>query len=298
MKIVITGSLGNISKPLTQELVRKGHLVTVISSNTERQKDIEAIGAKPAIGSLENPEFLAATFAGADAIYCMVPPNNYFDHNLNLLEYYRRLGKNYALTIKQAGVKHVVNLSSIGAHMEKGNGILLGAHDVESILNELPLTISITHIRPTSFYYNLYAYANTIKELGYIAANYGDEDIIPWVSPQDIANAVTEELLGVPSGRKARYVCSEELTCNQTAQILGEAVGKPKLKWLTITNEQMENGLVAAGMNPRIASGLVEMYAGLHSGLLLEDYFQNQPTFGNVKMTDFVKEFAAVYHQS
>ncbi len=36
MNIVLTGSLGNISKPLAQELVQKGHSVTVISSKAER----------------------------------------------------------------------------------------------------------------------------------------------------------------------------------------------------------------------------------------------------------------------
>jgi len=35
---VVEGSLGHISKLLTQELVQKSHQVTVISSNTERQK--------------------------------------------------------------------------------------------------------------------------------------------------------------------------------------------------------------------------------------------------------------------
>ena len=52
MKIIITGSLGHISKPLAQELVQKGHAVTVISSNPDKQKDIEAIGAIAAIGSV------------------------------------------------------------------------------------------------------------------------------------------------------------------------------------------------------------------------------------------------------
>jgi uncharacterized protein YbjT (DUF2867 family) len=85
----------------------------------------------------------------------MVPPNNYFDLNLDLLAYYRRLGNNYARAIEQSGVKRVVNLSSIGAHLEKGSGILLGAHDVEQILNKLSLDVAITHLRPTSFYYNL-----------------------------------------------------------------------------------------------------------------------------------------------
>jgi len=118
MKILVTGSLGNISKPLTEELVQKGHTVIVISSNPERKKDIEALGATAAIGSLEDVDFLVSTFTGADAVYCMVPPNNYFDHNLDLLAYYRRLGTNYAQAIKQSGVKRVVNLSTIGGHLE------------------------------------------------------------------------------------------------------------------------------------------------------------------------------------
>jgi nucleoside-diphosphate-sugar epimerase len=45
MNIIITGSLGNISKPLTKELVQKGHQVTIISSKPERQKDIETLEA-------------------------------------------------------------------------------------------------------------------------------------------------------------------------------------------------------------------------------------------------------------
>ena len=41
MKIIVTGSLGHISRPLAEELLEKGHHVTVVSSNSERQKDIE-----------------------------------------------------------------------------------------------------------------------------------------------------------------------------------------------------------------------------------------------------------------
>ena len=292
MKVTVTGSLGNISKPLTQALVQKGHVVTVISSKAEKQKDIETLGAAAAIGSLEDLKFLTATFSGADAVYCMVPPNNYFDHKLDLLAYYRRLGHNYAQAIRLSGTKHVVNLSSIGAHLEKGNGILLGAHDVETILNQLPSETTITHIRPTSFYYNLLGYVEMVKNEGFIAANYGGEDIVPWVSPADIADAVAEELLAPPVGTKVRYVVSEELSCNKVASVLGETIEKPDLKWITISDEQMTNGLVATGMNPNIAAGLVEMYAGLHSGLLSEDYVRNRPAFGKVKLTDFAKDFA------
>lgn len=296
MKIIVTGSLGHISQPLTAELVQKGHQVTVISSNPDKQKDIEALGAKAAIGSLEDVEFIAATFNGADAAYCMVPPNNYFDHNLDLLEYYKRLGKNYAQAIQRSGVKRVVNLSTIGAHLEKGSGILLGAHNVEKILNDLSSDINITHIRPTSFYYNLFAYVEGIKHEGLIAANYGADGVIPWVSPIDIAAAIADEIVTPLAGRKVRYVASEELSGNKTASILGEAIGKPDLKWILISNEQMLSGLKAVGMNPNIAVGLVEMYASLYIGLLAEDYYRNKPTvMGKVKLKDFAKEFAAAF---
>jgi len=57
MKIIVTGSLGNISKPLAQELIVKGHDVTIISRKAYKQKEIEALGAKAAVGSVEDLEF-------------------------------------------------------------------------------------------------------------------------------------------------------------------------------------------------------------------------------------------------
>lgn len=57
MNITLTGSLGNIGKPLTQRLIKEGHTVTVISSNIERRKQIEALNAIPAIGNLQDVSF-------------------------------------------------------------------------------------------------------------------------------------------------------------------------------------------------------------------------------------------------
>lgn len=298
MKVTITGSLGNISKSLTTELIQKGHEVTVISSNPSKQEEIESLGATAAIGSLEDTTFLTRAFKGADSVYTMIPPGNYFDPNFDLLAYYIRLGKNYAEAIKYSGVKRVVNLSSIGAHMEAGNGILSGAYNVELILNELPADVAITHMRPNSFFYNLFGFVDMIKSQGIIAANYGGENIIPFVSPVDIAMAVAEELTTQFKGRKIRSVASEDLSGNETAKILGEAIGKPELTWVVVSNEETLNGLISIGMNPKIAAGLVEMYSALHSGLLAEDYYKNKPAdMGKVKMKDFAKDFAVTFHQ-
>ncbi|MFH6994497.1 NmrA family NAD(P)-binding protein [Flavobacterium sp. FlaQc-48] len=297
MKITITGSLGNISKPLTQELVQKGHEVTVISSSVEKQAEIEALGALTAIGSVEDVAFLTQVFTGADAVYCMIPRANYFDPNLDLDAFTRKIGNSYAEAIQKSGVKRVVFLSSIGAHLEANSGIIQRYNEIESVLNQLG-HVSITFMRPTSFFYNLLAYIPVIKSQGIIAANYGADGLIPWVSPNDIAAAIAEEITTAHEGKKVRYVGSEELTGDETARILGEAIGKPDLKWVLISDEETLNGLVNVGIQPKIAEGLVEMYAGLYNGLLGEDYYRNRPAeMGKTKLADYAKEFAAIFNQ-
>jgi uncharacterized protein YbjT (DUF2867 family) len=291
--------LGHISKPLAEQLVKKGHEVTVISRDPEKQKAIEMLGAKAAIGSMEDVDFLTNTFTGADIAYCMEAPGHYFDPNFDLRAQIEQLGNNYKQAIERSGIKKVIHLSSIGAHTDKGNGILAFHYNMEQILNSLPSDVAITFMRPVGFYYNLFAFINTIKTQGVIAANYGEDDKDPWVSPFDIADAIAEEIeIQKPGERKVRYVASDELTCNEVASILGEAIGKPGLKWILLSDEQMLNGLLAAGMNPQIAKGLVEMNASRRNGILYEDYYRHMPVLGKVKMRDFAPEFAAVYRKS
>ncbi len=298
MKILVTGSLGNISKPLTQELIQKGHSVTVISSKPDKQKEIEALGAVAAIGTVEDVQFLTMTFTGADALYTMLPPPDFSNPNLDFTARANKIADNYLQAIQKAGVKHVVHLSSIGAHTNKDNGILVWAYNLEQMLNELPSDVAITFMRPVGFYYNLLGFVGGIKSSGIIASNYGAEDIIPWVSPNDIAAAVAEEIVTPFTGRKIRYVASDELSCNDAASILGTAIGKPDLKWIVIPDEQLLSGMKAFGLNEYLAKGFVEMNAAMHNGTLFADYYSKKPVLGKVKMTDYAKEFAAVYNQS
>lgn len=298
MKITLTGSLGNIGKPLATELVKKGHSVTVITSNPEKQNEIEAMGAVAAVGSLNDVDFVTKSFTGADIVYCMVPPANYFNPYLDLLDYFQKIGTNFAQAINESGVKKVINLSSIGAHLESGNGILLGTNYVEKSLNELPGDVAIVHIRPTEIFNNLLPQIYSAKNNGFIASNVRSTVVNSWVSPIDIADVVVQEITTPFTGRKVRYVASEELNSTELITILGKAIGNPDLKWLSVTDEQMQSGLETIGMKPDIAKGMTEMYAAIDSGLLYEDYNLNKPTpMGKVKAIDFAKEFAAAYNK-
>ena len=300
MKIVITGSTGHISKPLTQELVRKGHSVKIVSSKIERKAQIEALGAKAAIGTMHDADFLSATFNGADVVYTMVAWDaigSILNKDIDFAAGFKKLVRNYKYAVEQSDVKRIIHLSSVGAHSSRGNGSLSLYHEVENIMMELPDDVSIKFMRPVAFYTNTFRYIQTIKTAGAIVQSYGGDQKEPWVSPMDIASVIAEEVEKPFVGRTVRYIASQELSPNEIAQSLGAAIGKSELKWKVISKENLLNGMLAAGVNDWIANGFAEMQAAQRDGSLYEDYFKNRPDLGQTKLADFVPEFAIAYNQ-
>ncbi len=256
------------------------------------------MGAVAATGSIEDAAFLASAFSGADAVYLMEPPPGpavMFDKDFDMIGHLNMLAHVFVQAVLKSGVKRVVHLSSIGAHTSTGTGILVFHYNVERILGTLPFDVSIATMRPVGFYYNLFAFIDTIKAQGAIVTNYGGDEIEPWVSPVDIASAVAEELVSGAGGRHVRYVASDEVSPTQAAAILGAAIGKPDLAWVAIPDEQLLSGLKARGMNTQFATGYVEMNASRRGGVLYEDYHRHRPVLGRVKLTDFARDFAAAY---
>ena len=296
MKYVVTGSLGNISKPLAEKLVAEGHSVVVISSKAEKAAQIEALGAKAAIGSVEDTGFLTKTFAGADAVYTMVPPN--FGAG-DWKRHIGSIGENYAAAIKAAGVKNVVNLSSIGAHMPDGCGPVSGLFFVEKAMNGLK-GVNVIHLRAGYFFQNFLGNIGMIKHMGIIGGNYGEGAKLSLVHTNDIADAAAKELLEIKFKSKSiRYIVSDEKTTNEVAFLLGKAIGKPDLPWIDFKDEDTLAGMVQAGLPEEIAKNYAEMGAAMRSGEMAVEYNANRPTvFGKTKLEAFAPVFATIYSQS
>jgi uncharacterized protein YbjT (DUF2867 family) len=293
MKFVVTGSLGNISKPLAEKLIAAGHSVTVVSSKADKIAQIEALGAKAAIGSVEDVAFLTKTFTGANAVYTMVPPH--FGAT-NWKQYIAGIGENYAEAIHGAGVKSVVNLSSMGAHMPEGCGPVSGLYFVEKALNALD-GVNVKHLRPGFFYPNFLANVGMVKHMGIIGGNYGENATLVIVHPNDIAEVAAEELLDLSfKGKSVRYIASDEKTTNEVAAILGKAIGKPELPWVNFKDEETLGGMLQAGVPEEIAKNYAEMGAAMRSGEMDSDYLKNKPAvLGKTKFETFAPVFASVY---
>lgn len=294
MKYTITGSTGHISKPLAEQLVYAGHDVTIVSSNKEKIKEIEALGAKAMIGSIEDASFVGKAFSGADAVYTMIPPKMDAE---NWKEYVYLVGDNYVKAIASNGVKKVVNLSSIGAHIAEGGGLLSFYYHVQQELDKLA-DVDIVHLRPGSFYTNFLGNIGMIKHMGVIGNNYAHK-LLPLVHPDDIAMAAFEELSRLQfKGKSVRYVASDERTTEDIARVLGEAIGKPDLQWVGFKDEDTLAGMLQAGLTKDVAENLVQMGRVVASGESVSDYVKHRPVFGRVKLEDFAKSFAVAYAAS
>lgn len=295
MKIIVTGSLGHISKPLVEKLTASKHDVTVISSSSARTAEIEALGAVAAVGSVSDQAFVTATFKGADAVYTMVPPTF---AAANWKQHIAGIGKIYANAIAETGIKYVVNLSSMGAHMAEGCGPVSGLYFVEQALNALE-GVNVKHLRPGFFFYNFLANTGMVKHMGIIGGNYGEGAKLVLANPADIADAAAEELLALSfTGKSVRYVASDEKTTDEIATILGEAIGKPDLKWVNFSDEQTMGGMLQNGVPEDVAKNYAEMGAAMRSGEMASDYLKNQPVvFGKTVFEAFAPVFAAVYAQ-
>lgn len=294
MKYTLIGSLGNITKPVAETLIKAGHDVSIISSKPENAAAIKALGATPLTGSIEDASFLTSAFTGADAAYLMIPPK--WDI-ADWLTYQQHVADNYAAAIKKSNVKNVVLLSSIGAHMGTGTGPIDGLAYLESKLNELT-DVNAVYLRPGYFYYNLLSMIPMIKNAGIMGTNQPADQKMVLAHPNDIATIAAEKLLDLNfKGKQVQYIGSDEKTWAEITSAVAKAIGKENIPWVEFTDQQSLEGMLQAGLPETIARGYTNMGAAFRSGEAQADYWKNQPAkLGDVKLEEFVSVFATLYN--
>ncbi|MDZ4751562.1 MAG: NAD(P)H-binding protein [Flavobacteriales bacterium] len=295
MNYVITGSLGNISMPLTKELIKNGHHVLVITSAEERKAAIESLGATAAVGSVSDINFLTSTFSNADAVYTMVPP---FFGASDWKAYIASIGENYAKAIEASGVKKVVNLSSMGAHMPNGCGPVSGLYYVEKALNGLK-DVDVLHLRPGYFYKNFMGNIGMVKNMNILGSNYGGSTDMIMADTSDIADFAADALQNLTfAGKSVKYVVSDQRKASEVATLLGSAVGKPELPWIEFKDDDSYGAMIQMGLPEEIAKNYVEMGTAMRSGAMSEEYLHAPQVNGKRGIDDFAQAFAGAYSSS
>ncbi|MCL5965641.1 MAG: NmrA family NAD(P)-binding protein [Deltaproteobacteria bacterium] len=261
---VICGSTGNVGSKIVGTLIAAGEPVRVMSREKVRLGPFAAKGAEPWPGDIGDPAFLEKAFAGARAVFAMIPPK--YDAP-DLRGYQTRVADALVSALGKARVPRVVTLSSVGAHLSEGTGPILGLHDLESKMERLR-DAAVVHLRPTYFMENHLWSIPVIRSLGVNGSPIRPDVPIPMVATKDIADVAARLFLEETfTGHAVRYLLGpRDLTMVEATGILGRAIGKPDLRYVQFPEEEARKAMTGMGMSRSAVDAMIEMERGFNAG--------------------------------
>lgn len=292
----ICGATGNIGSKIVLRLLEDNQEVRAIGRSGERLQFLADRGAQPVVADMADTDALTKAFSGAEAVFVLIPPNPIAP---DFRQYQNRIGESIAAAIKNAGVSYVVNLSSIGAHLSDGVGVVDGLHDQEERLTSLDNNVNVLHLRPGFFMENHMMQVRTIKEQGAMASPLKADQPIPQIATDDIAAFAADRLRKRDfEGKSVRELFGpEDLTPKQSAHILGEAIGKSGLQYHEAPYGTTRDYLVEAGLSKSVADGMVDLYRAFNEGHARPTESRSPDNTTPTTLKDFAKSFAQLYKQ-
>ena len=254
-------------------------------------------GAEAAVGDVSDAEFLLKATSGAEALFFLIPPNLHLE---NFREYQTLITNNGVEAIKKNGIKHVVTVSSQGAHLKEGNGVVNGLTEMEDKFNQLD-NVNVLHLRPTYFMENFFNNIELIKKQN-INGNCIDSDLkFSMIATQDVAKVGAKILseLNFEGKEKLDLLGERDLSMKEATTIIGKAIEKPELPYIQLSGDDLVGAMVGMGLPKDSAGSIVELYDRINDGTIFND--ADSRTLENTtetSMEEFASHFAEIYKQS
>ena len=292
---VVTGVSGNTGKVIANALLDAGKKVRGISRKPEHLKELTSKGMEAAIGNLDDADFLTEAFNGATAIFTMVPPNFYTD---DYRGFQNKVADAQIEAAQKTGVKYVVTLSSVGAHLGEKAGVVQGLGDMEQSWNAVD-GINILHLRPSYFMENTLGQIETIKNMGIMGSSIKGDLLFPMVATKDIGEMAAKRLLELDfAGSEIQYIFgSHDVSYNEVARIYGKAIGKEDLKYVEFPYEDAKKAMMESwGVTENVADAFVEFMQSVNAGKIFEDVNRTNQNTTPTSIDDFAQVFAQIYN--
>jgi uncharacterized protein YbjT (DUF2867 family) len=263
--IVITAPTGTIGRQVLENVLRGGEPVRVIARDPsglpgQIRERIEVVQ-----GSHGDLDVVDRAFAGADAVFWLVPPDR---RAKSVDAAYVDFTRPACEALKTQGVRRVVGVSALG----RGTTVVGTAGLVRASLamDDLIASTGLSYRALTmpSFMDNILRQAQPIKNQGMFFSPISGDRKLPSCATRDIA-AVAARLLLDPSWGGQDHVAvlgPEDLSANDMAQIMSEVLGKP-VRYQQIPFEAYRSRFIELGMSEAMAQGMTDMAAAKNDGL-------------------------------
>ncbi len=262
----ILGASGNTGSVVAKELLAHGEKVRVIGRDAKRLESLVQKGAEAFVANANDAAALTEAFTGAKAVYLLIPPNPGIP---NVREDQERVSDALVAAVRNAGVERAVVLSSIGADKPEKTGPVIGLHNLEQKLNDVS-ALKAVYLRAGYFMENLLPQVGVIQNFGVVGGPLRSDLKVAMIATKDIGAAAVEALLKLEfTGKEARGLLGQrDLTYQEVASVIGQAIGKPGLSYVQFPPAQLKPALTQMGMSSNMADLLLEMSEALNSGYM------------------------------
>ncbi len=293
---VIIGATGNTGKPITLGLLEQGHTVRIIARNTAKTKELTDKGAILFQGNISDSEFLKKVFEGADALYTLVAID---PQSVDFYATQVSQASAVAEALKASTIKHVVALSSVGAHLTSGAGVVQGLQKMEELFNGIP-GINMLYLRAGYFLENGLQMAGMVKMLGLLGTPLKADLKIPMVATKDIAAVALKHLLALDfTGKSHEYVLgARDYTYEEIASIYGNAVDKPGLRYIQFPYDDAKKAFMMMGLGESFTDRMIEFTKALNDGLAGAAHQRTAENTTPTTAEEFALVFRDVYENS
>jgi uncharacterized protein YbjT (DUF2867 family) len=263
---VILGATGHIGSVIANTLLARGEKVRAVGRDAGRLSKFSSKGAEAFTANVTDASALTRAFEGARAAFLMVPPNMTSpDYRADQ----EKMSEAIAAAAGRSGLQYAVNLSSFGAQTPAGTGPIAGLHYAEQELNRIG-NLHVLHLRAGYFMENELAGIGLIQNMGMAGSTIKADLKLPMIATRDIGAYAAERLLKLDfSGKTTRELLGErDLTMNEMTSIIGRGIGKPDLRYMQLSYDQVEKVLRQMGVAEKTAHLFLEMFQGINGGIV------------------------------
>jgi uncharacterized protein YbjT (DUF2867 family) len=262
----IVGATGNTGSIVAEKLLAKGEKVRVLGRDPKRLAKFAEKGAEVFPLDVTDAAALTKAFAGAKAVYAMIPPNVAAP---DVPAYQSRVSDALTTAVKNSGVAYAVLLSSIGADKPDKTGPVVGLHNLEEKFNSIA-GLQALYLRPAYFMENILPQAAVIQGMGMLAGPLSSDLSLAMIASRDIGDAAAEALQHLHFvGKTSRELLGpREVTFDEVAKVIGAAIAKPGLAYQRMPGMLLKPALMKMGLSASMVDGLLEMSDSLNSGYM------------------------------
>ena len=243
-RLLVTGASGNLGKAVVAELRRLGAKTVIAATRTPgKHQELAALGVEEREADFDRPETLQAAFRGVERLLLVSTDS------LHAPEVRIRQHRAAIQAAAGAGVEHVVYTSLPNAHPTEGPSIPDDHFWTEVALFESGLNWTI--LRNNLYAEVILRFSQFALKTGKLASATQSQGR-SYVTREDCARTAAAAMLN--STGKAIYDVTgpASVTHEQIASILSRLSGK-SIQYVNVTPEEVEKGLVAAGI-PQFAA--------------------------------------------